>query len=128
MLQFNPEIYWSIWHLVGMVLSVPLIVYWLSSRIEWVKQVKIENKVIPMKIIRAYMVPISFPFIIAGFTDTIANIAAYPNLFEQIMRKELIYYMGVLGGFVGVYLIFIMSNRLMVDPWDKPEDTNALPN
>ena len=124
--QYDSWFTYSIWNLVGFIISAIIIIYWLNSRGKLREITPNEDKTIPLRDFMPYVLIIVIPALVGILVDTIANVITTPNQFDQIIFDGFIdLSLGVI--MIGIFALccIVFNNCIIKDPWDYIESHSS---
>jgi hypothetical protein len=111
MLQSIPEVVWSFWQLVGIVVALPFVLYLLSKAKEWVPLEKFEAEEVPIGFLGRMMAVVLTPLLLGEAFAVIAGIILYPEFSNQTLLRGFRLYLVAFGSISVAYIAVTLHNR-----------------
>ncbi len=110
-LQACPELVWSFWQLVGVILTTPIAFFWFKRSLKkWNFREAIEDDIIPLRIVSGFAIFV-LPLLVGETLAVVACLLTYPDASESILSRGFRYYLVAFGTIFLMFSLFYLSNR-----------------
>jgi succinate dehydrogenase/fumarate reductase cytochrome b subunit len=120
MLQECPELVWSFWQLVGLLLTLPFALFWFTRSLKKSDfRETVENDKIPIRVVLVFAI-LLLPLLMGETLAVVVCLLTYPDASEPILSRGFRYYL------VALVILFLMLSLIHVSNRRKKKEQEAI--